>query len=368
MQVTIFNDRLNKALSLVSRIVSSRGQLPILSNVLLNAEEGNLFLTTTNLEIAITTKITAFIQKIGKTTVPVKQFYELTSLIKEEKIELLKEGNNFIIKGKKTKNTLNTTEVSEFPQVLKKEGLPDLIIKEKEFSRAINQIAIATSQDESRPILGGVLLTKKEKGIEIAATDGYRLSTGEISSEKNEMEKTYIFPIRTLLEVMKIAKEEKSKEIRILIIKDQNQVVFLFEDNEIVSRIIDGEFPDFQKIVPVSFTTQAIIDKEELINSVKLAAVFARESANIIKFKIKAKELTLSANAPSVGENSTSLEIDCQGDDLEIAFNYRFLLDFLQVCEGERVVFETNGALNPGVFKTEKPGFIHIIMPVRIQA
>lgn len=368
MQVTVFIDRLTRALSLVSRIVSTRNQLPILGNILLSAEEGNLFLTTTNLETAITTKITAVCQKNGKITVPAKQINEIISLIKEEKVELFIDKNNLIIKGKKTKNSLNTAPASEFPPIEKNNDKPTIILKEKEFAKAINQAAIATSQDESRPILGGVRIVKKEKKLEIAATDGYRLTVKEILAEKAEIEKSYIFPIKTLLEVIRISQEEESKEIRIVIRKDQNQAVFLFDQTEVVTRLVDGEFPNFQKIIPSSFTTRTVIDKEELLNAVKISAVFARESANIIKLNIEGKTLTISANAPSVGENSNTLEVETEGENIEVAFNYRFLLDFLMTIDSERIIFETNGALNPGVFKSEKDNnFLHIIMPVRVQ-
>lgn len=369
MQVIVFTDRLNRALSLVSRIVSSKGQLPILGNVLLSAEKGILSLSTTNLETAITTKVSAVVENEGKITVPVKQLTELTSLIKEEKISLLIKNNNLIIEGKKVKNSLNTTPASEFPPVLIKEGQPNIVIKEKEFIKSVEQISIATSQDESRPLLGGAKINKKGERIEIAATDGYRLSIKEVKAEKQEIEKDLIIPIRTLLEVVRIVSEQKAKEVNILILREQNQAVFIFENTEIISRLIDGEFPNFQKIVPNSFTTRIIIDKEELLNSVKMSAVFARESANIVKLSIKNKTLTLSANAPSVGENAANLEIEHEGDDVDVAFNYRFLLEFLNVTSEERVVFETSGALNPGVFKPEKDtSFLHIIMPVRVQS
>lgn len=368
MKVIVFIDRLNKALSLVSRIVSSRSQLPILNNVLISARKGGLFLTTTNLETAITTKITAVVEKEGEITVPVKQIAELVSLTKEEKITMELSGNNLVLKGQRSRNSLNTTPATDFPPIIKKEGEANLIIESEQFKKAINQIAIATSQDESRPILGGAKITKKEKALEIATTDGYRLSIKESQTEKIDIEKAYIFPVRTLLEVIRIAQEQKAEQIKALILGDKNQTVFLFENTEIVTRLIDGEFPNFQKIVPSSFTTQAIIDREELLNSVKIAAIFARESANIIKIKIAGKNLTLSANAPQVGENSAALDVESKGEEVEVAFNFRFLIDFLNVVEEERIIFETNGALSPGVFKAEKDqSFFHIIMPVRVQ-
>lgn len=369
MQLTVFTDRLNKALLLVSRVVSSKSQLPILGNVLLTAEKGSLFLSTTNLETAINTKISAVVEKEGKITVPVKQLVELTSLIKEEKINLILRDNIFFIEGKNIKNSLNTAPAADFPPILLKKGEISLVIKDKEFIKTVQQIAIAASYDESRPLLGGAKFILKKQAVQVAATDGYRLSVKEVAIFEQKFEGELIIPVKTLIEVVKIANEEKSKEIKIMILKEQNQAVFVFENTEIVSRLINGDFPNFQKIIPNSFTTKIVVDKSDFLNSVKMSAIFARESANIVKMKIEGKALILSSNAPSVGENVSSLEIEHEGEDIEVAFNYRFLLDFLNAIEEERVIFETNGSLNPGVFKGEKDKtFLHIIMPVRVQS
>lgn len=369
MKVNIFLDRLNKGLSLVSRVVSTKNQLPVLGNVLISAEKEGLFLSTTNLETAIITRVNASIETEGKTTVPFKQLYETTSLIREEKVELSLEENNFKIKGTKTKSTLSTTPTAEFPPINKSSKTPTLIIDKKSFSEAVGQVVIATSQDESRPLLGGVRFEKTEKGIEIAATDGYRLSVKELTAEKNDMKKNLIFPVKTLIEVVRIASEAEEKVIKVVIDEEKNQANFIFEEAEIISRLLEGEFPNFKKIIPNSYTTKVIFDKEELLNSVKLASVFARESSNIVKIKTDDKKAQLSANAPQVGENSASLEIEKEGEEIEVAFNYRFLSEYLNIVQGERVVFETNGALNPGVFKIEKEDrFLHIIMPVRVQS
>lgn len=368
MLFVVFIDKLNKALSLVGRIVSLKNQLPVLGNVLISAEKGEISLTTTNLETAITTKVPAVVEKEGKITVPVKQLIEIISLLKEEQVKISQEGNNLKIESKKSKNLLTTTPAEEFPPIHTKEGKENLRFDYKEFKKAIEQITIATSQDENRPVLGGVKLGKKDNIIEMATTDGYRLSVKEIKAEENSLEKSYIFPVRTLNEVARIATEQKAGVIKLLVLEDKKQAVFFFENTQVTSRLIEGEFPNFQKIVPASFVSRVVVDREEFLNAIKLTGIYARESANIVKIKIKEKSLTLSANAPQVGENEISLDIEREGEQIEVAFNYRFLLDLLSVIEDERIVFETAGPLNPGTFKIEKdPSFIHIIMPVRTQ-
>lgn len=369
MKVVVFTDRLNKALSLVSRIVSHKGQLPVLNNVLLDARDGALFLTTTNLETTITTKIIAVVEKEGKTTVPVKQLFELTTLINEEKINLIYTQNNLTFEGKKIKNTLNTITASEFPQVIKSEEKINLVIESQELKEAVNQTAISTTTDEGRPVLAGEKITIKGEKLEMATTDGYRLTVKNIKTQKAEISESIIIPIKTLIEVVRISDEEKTDIINATLVDKQNQIIFFLKNTEVVSRLIEGNFPNFEKIIPTSHTSRVVVDREDLLNAVKMTAVYARESANIIKINIKGKQMMLSANAPQVGQNQVSIDIEQQGEDTEIAFNYRFLLDFLSIIEQERVVFETSGALNPGVFKLEKSvDFFHIIMPVRVQS
>lgn len=368
MKAVIFTDRLAKAISYVIRIVSTKTQLPILGQILISFEDGNVILTTTNLETAISTKITAVVQKEGKTTVPAKQLFELISLIKDEKITVSVTGGSFIIEGKKGVNKLATMAPADFPPLLVDNEKANIIFKEKDLKEAIEQLSIATSQDENRPQLGGIRFGKIDNQLEIAATDGYRLSVKKVKGETIDIVNPFVFPVKTLHEVIRIAAEQKSKLIEARIIEDSNQARFTFENVTIISRLISADFPPYQKIIPDTFTTRLVFDKEDMINSVKIASIFARESANIVKFKSDKNNIIVSANAPSVGENNTLVEASIEGEGIEIAFNYRFLLDMLSVMGTERVVLETSGPLNPGVFREEDGGsFLHIIMPVRVQ-
>ncbi|MBI2029012.1 DNA polymerase III subunit beta [Candidatus Gottesmanbacteria bacterium] len=369
MKALIFTDRLEKGLSQVVRIVSSKNQLPILGNVLISFEGGNIVLTTTNLETAISTKLTAVVEKEGKTTVPAKQLFELISLIKDEKITISVTAGSLIIEGKKGVNKLTTQSPADFPPITLEAQKANIVIKEKELTETITQLSIATSQDENRPQLGGIRLGKIDNVIEVAATDGYRLSVKRIKTEIFDFENAFVFPVKTLHEVARIASEEKAKLVKARIIMESNQAVFAFETVTIITRLISSDFPPYQKIIPSKFTTRLVFDKEEMLNSIKIASIFARESANIVKLKSDKKNIIVSANAPSVGENKDIVEAQIEGEGVEIAFNYRFLMDMLSVMQTERVVLETTGSLDPGVFKNDNStDFLHIIMPVRVQS
>ncbi len=177
-----------------------------------------------------------------------------------------------------------------------------------------------------------------------------------------------VLPARTLLEVARVVADEEKDELGISITPEASQLIFATREIEIVSRLIEGNFPDFEKIIPSEGKTKVSVDKEELTRAARMAAIFARESANIVKFKVESSQLEVSANTAQVGDNKSLLEAKVEGEKSEIAFNSRYLLDFLNVVGAERVSFEMSGALNPGVFQPAgEPGFLHIIMPVRVQ-
>ncbi len=368
MKADILTENLKIGLSTVSKIVSHKNQLPILGNVLLEFKSAGLTITTTNLEISIKTQIKAVVEKEGKTTVPLKIFYDLISLVKEEKLKLILEKNNLIIVGKKTNHTLTTTAPDEFPQITKKEKTEILNIPQKTLTKILSQIVIATTQDETRPLLGGVLIAKNDSLLEFASTDGYRLSIKTYKTE-SQINEPLVVPVKTLIEVERIAKEQKASTVTINLYQENKLIEFIFQDTEIVSRLIEGDFPKIKKIIPPSFTTRIVANKEDFLDSIKTAAVFARESASIVKLICSESSVTVSANAPQIGESKTSFDVQRNGEDLEVAFNYRFLLDFLNAASSEQVVLETSGPLSPGVFKEEKDTtFLHIIMPVRVQS
>ena len=369
MKAKTLTEHLRNGLSTVSKVVSTRNQLPILGNVLItfNSNEG-IILSTTNLEISIKTTVKASIEKEGSTTTPLKIFNELIALAKEEKLEIETSGNNLIITSKNNNYTLATANPDEFPQVTKKNKEEFLNLEPKTLSQILSLVSIATTQDETRPLLGGVLVQKNEKGLDFVATDGYRLSVKTTKLKEVNLNQGLILPIRTLLEVDRIAKEKKAEKITVNLCPENKIIEFIIDNTEITSRLIEGEFPKFQKIIPPSFITRIIVDREELLNSVKSASVFARESANIIKISLKNNTISLSAKAAQVGETHLSLTGEKTGEDLEIAFNYRFLLELLNALTAERIIFESNGSLSPGIFKSEKDdSFLHVIMPVRIQ-
>jgi DNA polymerase-3 subunit beta len=201
-----------------------------------------------------------------------------------------------------------------------------------------------------------------------AATDGYRLSVKREAIVVEGLSGAVV-PAKALHEIVKIAAEEKDEKSIHIGGAGGNQAGFVIGDTTLLTRLLDGEYPSFDRIIPKSFTTRALIDKELFFRAVRSAAIFARDNANIIRLTLDKQKIVVSANAPQVGENKIELEAKIDGDGGEIAFNSRFLLDFLTNFPDDEVLFEMTGALNPGVFRPVKDeSFLHIIMPVRVQS
>ncbi|OGF99264.1 DNA polymerase III subunit beta [Candidatus Gottesmanbacteria bacterium RBG_13_37_7] len=368
MNLVIIRQNLSKVLSIVSRNISSRPQLPILSNILLEAKNNTLIISATNLESGVTCLINAKTKQEGIITVPGKLFTEYISTLTSDKLEMELLNTKLVIKTDKNKASFSTASATDFPSFSSfsksEKNLPFNKIKQ-----SILRVVFAASTDETRPVLTGVKVIISGKKMKLIATDGYRMSTEEIGLPTTLEDFQAILPAQTLIELVRIATETKEEEVGFSIIQKKNQIVFTLTNINLYSRLIEGEFPNVEKIIPQGFKTKITVQKDDLIQSVKTAALFARGAANIVKIKTEEKGLWLSANTPQIGENQDFVEAKIEGENVETAYNYRFLLDILNNFPGDEVVIETSGPLNPGVFRSVSinQSFLHLIMPVRVQ-
>lgn len=380
MKLEILQENLIKGLSVVGRAVTSKPQIPILANILLATEEGRLKITATNLEIGITTWVGAKVLKEGAFTVPARTFIELVSTLPAGKVELeLTEGQLLITAGG-FKAKINGIPAAEFPstgQDKAEEARKNILeLDTGDFVEAVNKTSFSAAMDESRPVLTGVLFKFTEKGLDLVATDGFRLSLkklegGSLKGKTEEFEKMPIVPVKALLEAARIVGESKDRKT-VKISFSPAEVKFLLEDVWVTARLIEGNFPSYEKIIPEKGSLKITADSQSLGRAVRTAGIFARDSANIVKFvKGSSANFIVKANAAQVGENETEVEAKMEGDDIDlaIAFNYRYLLDFLgSLGKEEQVIMEFSGPLAPGVFRIPSdPEFLHIIMPVRVQ-
>jgi DNA polymerase-3 subunit beta len=369
MKLTVLQENLISGLLRVGHCVSTKPQLPVLGNVLFKTDKGRLKLSTTNLEIGINVWVGAKIEKEGAITIPARVLTEFVSSLSAGKIEVEVEGMTFKILSGPSEAKINGVSADEFPVVIT-EGVKKLAdFEEALLVKIIDKVCFAAATDEGRPVLTGVLMVFNEKGIRAAATDGYRLSVVDAEIGAG-IKRELILPAKMLMEVSRAIKGEGETEggrVGMFLTEKDNQVVFRKDEVEVVSRLIEGRFPEFEKIVPDEKKTRVWWDREEFLRAVKTASIFARDSANIVRIKVDKKECLISANAEQVGENRCRVVGRVEGKEDEIAFNYKYLMDFLNTFDEEEVMFEMNGPLSPGVFKSKKKGYLHIIMPVRVQ-
>lgn len=381
MKLDILQENLNHALTLANRVLVTKPQIPILSNILLVAKDGKLTLTASNIETSLIIETGAKIETEGEFTVPGRTLAEIISSLSAEKITLEEKEGSMLIKSGTFRGRINGLGASEYPRlssdtILNQDNYWE--IDKEEFRQALVKVIFAAATDEGRAALTGILFKPKEKGLTLAATDGFRLSVVDLAKAnpgKKQTPAPIIIPARSLTELLRILEEKeaqtKDKTVKIFISEKENQVFFDLGEIKIFSRLIAGNFPDYEKIIPSDSSLKIIAVTEELSKTVRLASIFARESANIVKFKIASPKLYVSANAAQVGENESEIDVVVEGknrsEELSIAFNFRYLLDFLGSVSGE-VTMELSSPLAPGVFRSSNSSnFLHIIMPVRVQ-
>jgi DNA polymerase-3 subunit beta len=373
MKFQILQENLGKAVAITSRFASTRAQLPILGNILLTTKKSKVYFSSTNLEISASVQSGAKIEEEGEISIPAKVISELVANLPHETITLSAEKEQLKVSASGFSSTVLGMNSSDFPKV------PNSIDKEKamsfsqeELAKALSQVLFATSTDETRPVLTGVLFQFKKKTLSLVATDGFRLSRKNLSVKTEEIHDDIVIPKTVLGELSRT--ESDDENILLGIQEKEKQVVFGMGDTILSSRLLEGEYPDFEKIIPKELPIKVLVDKEEFMRAVKLASIFARESANIVKIKVLKDSIKVSAESGSAGSQETEVDVKTEGvgvskKEFEIAFNYRFLEDFIHSVPGEEIKMEFSGVSTAAVFTdSTDESYLHLIMPVKIQS
>ena len=368
MRLSLTQENLNRALASVGRVVSTRASLPVLSNVLIATDGNRLRLSATNLEIGINYWIGSKIDQEGSLTVPARLFAEFVSNLPHGNIELDASDTNLTVKTDHYESKINGIAAEEFPLIPQVTTEAVLKISAKVFHDALAQVIVAASVDEARPVLAGVYLYIEEGILYVVATDSYRLAEKRIElPEGTDSKLSVIVPVRTMQELVRLL-GETDEDVELYL--DENQVMFRVDEVELVSRLIEGQFPNYRQIIPKSADTSFDIDTAEFTRITKVASLFARESAGSIKIDIKADgEVSIVSSDSEVGGNTSSAECDVAGDDGEISLNARYLQDALSVIKSPRVSFAISGKLNPCILSpagdAAEDDYLHIVMPLR---
>jgi DNA polymerase-3 subunit beta len=377
MKLTVLQENLKRGLATVSHAVAGKSTLPVLSNVLLATDGGRLKLAATNLEVGITHWIGAQVFEAGAITIPAKLLADVVGGLPNDKVTLTLDARTQTVKvecGRFVSN-IKGIEADEFPTIPTISDRDPAVRMPPELLReAIDQVAFAAATDDSRPVLAGVLVRLRDQRVILAAADGFRLATRTVQlSEPLAQSVEFIVPARALIELSRILGETEGN-VGITVTPGGGQALFHTENTELVSRLIDGKFPDFERIIPQQYTTRTILDTAELTKAVKLASYFATASQNVVKLALAAGgqlepgKLVISANAAEVGDNTGEIDALVDGESGQIALNVKYLGDALSAIKTAQVALETQTSQSPGVFKpVGQEGYVHIIMPMSIR-
>ena len=367
MEVQVLQERLAKALNIVSRVAAStRAALPVLSNILIRADGNKLTLTATNLELATVDYLSAKVRKGGTITVPAKLLAEFVSnLPKGIDVEMVARDNKLTVKAGQYRSVMNGLVADDFPELPQIDEKKAVVFKVsvEDFRGAITEVMVASSSDTTRPALTGVYFNTHEGALYIAATDGYRLTERKFI-DKVVSDVFTIVPTTSLQEVLRSITDEV-EEVEILF--DDNQVRFRLGEIEITSRIIDGNFPDYRQLIPKKTDIKVDVSRDEFVRMTKMAALFARESGGSVVCETKKldKQFLISAVASELGENTSYIDA-VVSEDGKVVLNSRFLMDALNAISEESLSFGFSGKLSPVVIKnTKNKDYTHIIMPLK---
>ncbi len=363
MRLTVHQENLAKALASVSRVASSRASLPVLSNVLLRTSGNRLTIAATNLDIAITEHIGAKVTTQGAITVPARLMQDFVASLPPGQLKLDVDGVKLHIEAERFSSTINGMPADEFPAMPTIESAKEIVWPASELKETLSQVLFASSSDETRPVLTGVLLREQKGLLVCAATDSYRLAEKRLSHKVSEG-LSVLLPASSLAEVSRAIRDDSGD---IVMSYDDNQARFLVDEVEIVTRLVDGQYPEYSRLLPSSFETTATAERSAISEITKVSSLFARESAGSVTLNIDAakKQISINSIASQVGENTASAEADVSGDAV-ITLNSRYILDALGAFKGSRLQVNVNGKLDPCVLTDpDDDSYLHVIMPVK---
>ena len=387
MKLSCLKSNLMEGLNVVGRVVPSKSTLPVLGNVLLATDRGQLKLAATNLDMAVSYWVGAHVDDEGAVTLPARLLADFVSSLPDDRIDmaLTTRGHTMHLTCGRFAANIKGIDAEDFPRIpgvidATPYALPAAMLRE-----CIQSVVFAAAPDDSRPVLSGVLFTLKNGQLTLAAADGFRLAVrsaeladapveGGQPAEPLQM----IVPAKTLAELARILGDGE-EQVEIAATPNKNQVMFRFQKAEskaeIVSRLIEGQFPDYQKIIPRQFATRAVLNTGDFLRATKAASVFARDNSMIVKLEVAPGpeelipgRINVSATATEVGDNAGEVDASVEGGEIEIAFNGRYLRDALEALDTSQVGLEITGPSSPGVLKPvgEKNGYLYVIMPMQI--
>ncbi|MHA1757638.1 MAG: DNA polymerase III subunit beta [Promethearchaeota archaeon] len=372
MKISCTQENLNQGLFIVSHIAGKNINLPILNNILLKTESGVLKLFATNLEIGISCIIRGKIEEEGEFTVPAKIISDYVNLLPKERVDIQLEDQNLKIECNNFKTKIRGVSATDFPLIPQIEKENPYICDAGALKQALAQVIFAVSSNETRPEISGVLFDFSggdNATLTVAATDSYRLAERKIDLGSGARNIKIIVPARTVQELLRIlggVKEVEDSNLKIFI--EENQILFVYDNIELVSRLIEGQYPDYQQIIPREFKTQIKVSTAELLKAVKTASLFSRSGIYDItlNFDPHSKEIVVSSVNNQLGENISRVDAEIQGENNSIILNYHYLVDGLNNINSPETTLELIESDNPCILRPfEDKKYLYIIMPIK---
>ena len=363
MKVTFLPENLIQYTGLLIKILPTRPQVPILSNLLLKAEKGGFYITATDLEMGVCIKIPAKIEEEGSITIPGKEFLETINSLPKDRVDIFFEKEMVTVNCRENKMKFSTIPAEEFPTLFKEKGEEVATFTKDEFMDVFSYLLFSVSQEESRPQLTGIYIDSGEKGVNFVSTDGYRMSVKEVTGKKTKIKGGLIVTAGLISEISALKSDDT---ITMNLNKSENQIVVVSGGATFVGRMIEGNFPDYKKVIADKSATTVIFDREELLQCVKLASVFAKDSSNIASLEVEDKTMKISTRSQGVGEGEGAIECQKKGENNKIAFNIRYLMDLLKTVNEKSIELRLNSGTEPALFEVKERNFLHVIMPIQV--
>ncbi|MEX1252742.1 MAG: DNA polymerase III subunit beta [Dehalococcoidia bacterium] len=376
MNVSCLQEHLAKGLGIVGRAVATRSTLPITANVLLATDEGRLKLAATNLEIALSCWIGAQIEEEGSITVPARLLGDFVNSLPSEKIEmtLAPRARQLKLTCARNQATIGGMDAEDFPPIPAVQDGGSIELDPQALHAAISQVVFAAATDDSRPVLTGIDMAIEGDQLTFAAADGFRLSVRHLKLPKPVAERVEVIVPRTALAELNRLLPEETEPVHMTLNATRTQALFRLKNVELVAQLIQGTFPNYTQLIPDSHTSRAVIDVNDFLRETRIASIFARDGSGIVRLQFTAGEdvapgkLVISARAEEIGDNVGEVDAAIEGEASKIAFNGKYLQDYLQVLEGGRVALEMDGPSKQGVFKpVGDESYVHVVMPMFVQ-
>ena len=367
MKLEILQENLSAALNQIHRIIPTKPQLPILSSILLEADKNNITLSATDLYVGIKTTVSGKVTKPSNVAIPGRIFYSIITSLNPGKLTLSLEKNTLTIISQNNKTTIQCLDTTEFPEFPEMNGkVHSLSVSSLEDIQ--HMVGFSTSLDPTRPVLTSLLFQFNQEGLLVVGTDGFRLSTLKLPTEKIKTDAHFLVPAKAITEVVRITSSQDVDDVSLKISEKLKQAVMSIGSTQLYVRLIEGEYPPFEKIIPNEFSLEAELDGIEFENQLKRAQIFARESSNIIRLKFSKGELIITAMSSSYGKQEGRMMVEAiKGSEGEIAFNSRYLLDFVSALKPEKVRFFMSESLTPAMMRpVDQENYQYIVMPFRV--